>query len=149
MADCMWLRQVGRSTILLAMSALALLVGACGEPTHYWVITDAQVALPPITGNERTLERAGMPSELLEVGRGGDQTVLIIADINHDTARLDNDLSDTYIAVLDGPPAVVRVSHVAANEHLLTARILDGLRDLLAALQVASGDYYSGPLLGE
>jgi hypothetical protein len=59
------------------------------------------------------------------------------------------DSTEPLERLLDGLPAFVRDTHVAANEHRLTTGLVDGLCDLLAALLVASGEHDDCPLLGE
>lgn len=84
----------------------AVLVGVaagCGQPSYKWALADASVALPVITGDERPVRRAGAPPELLGVGQGGGQTVLVACEVHRDTSRPYWQRNAAYVIVIDGP----------------------------------------------
>lgn len=60
-------------------------VGCQGKArTHEWALMEADVAFPEITGRERPVRRAGEPAEVLEIRRGGGQTVLVACRVAED-----------------------------------------------------------------
>lgn len=100
-----WIHRHRLGPLLAASVAGLIVAGGCHDTSHYWVLTDVSVTLPAITGNERPTDRGGNPAELLDVVRGGSQTVLIAADLHDDPEVRDDERGRSFVVVLDGPPA--------------------------------------------
>lgn len=98
--------SVLRSTAGAVLLLLSLAMG-CGKPHDWWefhVVQGAHVSLPPVTGQERLyLNRQG-PAQPLQVGMGGNQTLLIGSRVHDDPQATDDEWSNTFVIVLDGPP---------------------------------------------
>ena len=119
MCDMSGLIHQRRFESLLPMTAAIticlLATTGCHDSSHYWVLADVRVSLPAITAEDRPLARAGSPAELLAVDPGGDQTVLVAADLHDNPEVLDDERARTFVVVLDGPPA--RGTYVVTPEN--------------------------------
>ncbi len=91
----------------VAVAVVFLLFG-CNQSRYNFVLKDVNVSLPKITGSERPLDRAGTPAELLAVRPGGNKTMLVTTLITNNPDKIDDESSETFLAVLDGPPVVGR-----------------------------------------
>lgn len=96
--------HIDRVRVMIAALALGLtFMAGCQSEWHYWCWRDADVLLPMITDADRPLQRAGTPPELLAVGSGRGQVVLVASRIRDNPNRRDALRGVTYVAVLDGP----------------------------------------------
>jgi hypothetical protein len=84
-----------------AVAALFALCG-CHQTRYNWVLRDVDATLPKITGNERPRERAGTPAELLAV-HPGNKTMLVTSLIHDNPDKIDDEWSETFVCLIDGP----------------------------------------------
>lgn len=97
-------RSFGHGGVTMVLAGLIGQAG-CHDAAHHWVLTDVAVSLPEMRPDQRILERAGGPAELLAVTPGGSQTLLVASRTHDNPAVFDDESCCTMVVVLDGPPA--------------------------------------------
>ena len=108
------------ATMIVVVACLFASTG-CHETWRYDVLSNVSVSLPEITGRERSRERAGSPSEYLEIFTGGEQTLLVVSHVKDDPNVFDDEWSRTFVIVLDGPLATGTFEVTPDNGRLIEA----------------------------
>ncbi|MBI4580957.1 MAG: hypothetical protein HY718_14715 [Planctomycetes bacterium] len=116
-------RRIGRwSFAVLCLVAAA----GCSQTWEYHALRDVQTELPNLTDRQWSRRREYSDAEKLAVRAGGTQVLLIARSsrpaIEGDVAQLDEQVSHTFIIVLDGPVKAGRTYHVTPDN----GRLIEG-----------------------
>ncbi len=102
------------ASLVVAMSGMG-----CSQAQHGYAIPDANVTLPPYTGAEWPMRRAGSPPELLAVQSGGNQVVLLRCTTSEDIYYSYRNWGRSFVLVLDGPLQKGRIEITPENGRLI------------------------------